>query len=243
VRRDYSDSVIELMDLPGQEESVLRCDLENIARLNGTFGARRIVARLFQRLAGDARRVTLVDVAAGYGDHARHLLDRARARGREVVVLAVDFNRTTLRIAREATPPGAKLFFIQADARRLPFRDRGAELVFCSLALHHFSGGDATRVLGEMRRVARRGMACIDLARSRLAVWAIELLTIFIIKDPMVRHDARISIRRAFNVAELTALARAAGWPGLRHMWFFWFQQAVTGRLADEIAARGEASR
>ncbi len=226
MRRDYSESEIELMDIPGQDPEALRRDLENIARLNKTFGARRIVARLFQRLAGQRERVTLVDLAAGYGDHARNLIGRSRAQGRELAVVAVDFNFDTLRIARQATPPGEKLSFVQADARKLPFRDGGADLVFCSLALHHFSENDALGVLREMRRVARVGAACVDLARSRAASWAIWLLTTFIVRDPMVRHDARLSIRRAFSVKEMKKLARRAGWLG-RHLPVPLFQQAV----------------
>ena len=62
------------------------------------------------------------------------------------------------------------MFFVQADARQLPFRTRGADLVFCSLALHHFAEGDAVRVMREMRRVGRLGIACVDLVRGRVAV-------------------------------------------------------------------------
>ncbi len=228
MRRDYSESEIELMDMPGLDREALRKDLENIAKLNRTFGARRIVARLFEKLAGSRKRVTLVDLAAGYGDHARNLIGRSRAEGRELAVVAVDFNFETLRIARGATPPGEKLSFVQADARRLPFRDGGVDLVFCSLALHHFSDDDALGVLREMRRVGRIGTACIDLARSRLAVWAIWLLTTFIVRDPTVRHDARISIRRAFSTGEMKAMAREAGW-SWRHLHVPLFQQAVMG--------------
>jgi ubiquinone/menaquinone biosynthesis C-methylase UbiE len=233
MRRQFSDSEPELMDL--QEDAEALCsDLQQIARLNRTFGARRIVARLFHRLARGMRRVTLVDLAAGYGDHARNLITQGRAQGQDVAVIAVDFNRKTLQIARQATPPDTKLFFVQADARRLPFRDRSADLVFCSLALHHFSEEDAFSVLREMKRAARAGTACVDLTRSRLAAWAIRLLTTFIVHDPMVRHDARLSIRRAFSAGEMKTLAQRAGWPKLGHIEFLWFQQAVVGHFPAE---------
>ena len=121
------------------------------------------------------------------------------------------------------------MFFVQADARQLPLRSQEADLVFCSLALHHFSDEDALTVLGEMTRVARVGAACVDLVRSRLAAIGIWLLTTFIIHDPMVRHDARLSVRRAFTAKEMNTLARRAGWPGIKQIKFLWFQQAVLG--------------
>jgi ubiquinone/menaquinone biosynthesis C-methylase UbiE len=189
------------------------------------------VESIFHQLTDPDSRLLLVDLAAGYGDHGRNLIARARERRGEVTVVAVDFQFQTLRLAREATPPGEKMFFVQADARRLPFRDQGADLAFCSLALHHFAEKDALTVLREMARIARRGLACADLVRSRLAALGIWLLTTFVVRDPMVRHDARLSVRRAFTAGELTALARRAGWTGLRQINFLWFQQAVLARV------------
>jgi ubiquinone/menaquinone biosynthesis C-methylase UbiE len=231
MQREYSEAVPELMDLPNLDENALRSDLLNLARLNRTFGGRKAVEMAFHSLARQGDKLVLVDLAAGYGDHGRNLLRRAEAARTDIAVVAVDKQFQTLQIARDATPAGQKMFFVQADARQLPFRKQGADLVFCSLALHHFADNDALTVLKEMARVGRRGTACVDLVRSRLAAFCIWLLTTFLIRDPMVRHDARLSIRRAFTGSEMKSLARRAGWPNLRQIKFFWFQQAVLARV------------
>jgi ubiquinone/menaquinone biosynthesis C-methylase UbiE len=219
------------MDLPNQDETALRSDLEHIARLNKTFGGKRAVEKIFRKLADGIERLVLVDLACGYGDHGRNLIRLGRAHRHDVTIIAVDFQFQTLQIARAATP-GQKMFFVQADARQLPFRKKGADLVFCSLALHHFHEKDASVVLREMARVARHGTACVDLLRSRLAAFCIWLLTAFIIRDPMVRHDARLSSRRAFSHEEMKSLAHQAGWSKLKQTKFFWFQQAVLARIS-----------
>lgn len=218
------------MDLPHQDKDALQKDLEHLAGLNKTFGARRAVGALFHQLTAQLRRVVLVDLASGYSDHGRNLIAKGKARKQDVTILALDFQFKTLQIARDATPRDHKMFFIQADARQLPLRTKEADLVFCSLALHHFSEKDALAVLREMTRVGRLGSACVDLVRGRLAAIGIWLLTTFIVRDPMVRHDARLSIRRAFTFDEMKTLAQRAGWPSIRQIKFFWFQQAVTGR-------------
>jgi len=219
------------MDLPNQDETVLRNDLENIARLNKTFGGRKAVEKIFHKLAHGIDRLILVDLACGYGDHGRNLIRHANAHHRDITVIAVDMQFQTLQIARSVTSSNQKMFFVQADARQLPFRKKGADLVFCSLALHHFAEKDASTVLQEMSRIARHGTACVDLLRSRLATYCIWLLTTFIIRDPMVRHDARLSARRAFSYKEMKSLAHRAGWPKLEQIKFFWFQQAITARI------------
>jgi ubiquinone/menaquinone biosynthesis C-methylase UbiE len=231
MQRDFSETRPELMDLPNQDEKALRSDLENLARLNRTFGGKKAVETIFHKLAGQTRNPVLIDLASGYGDHGRNLIRRAKARRNEITVMALDVQFQTLQIARNATPAGQKMFFVQADARQLPFRNQGADLVFCNLALHHFAEKDALTVLQEMARVGRHGTACVDLVRSRLAAFCIWLLTTFIVRDPMVRHDARLSVRRAFTGVEMKSLAHRAGWPNLKQIKFFWFQQAVLARV------------
>jgi ubiquinone/menaquinone biosynthesis C-methylase UbiE len=230
MQRDFSEDQPELMDLPDQDTDALRSDLENLARLNRTFGGKKAVETVFHALADKTRSLLLIDLASGYGDHGRNLLGICKKRSHDVTVVAVDFQFQTLQIARNATPSSKKMFFVQADARQLPFRNKAADLAFCSLALHHFAETDALTVMKEMARVGRLGTACVDLVRSRLAALSIWLLTTFIIRDPMVVHDARLSVRRAFTNAEMKSLAQQAGWPNLKQIKFFWFQQAVLAR-------------
>jgi ubiquinone/menaquinone biosynthesis C-methylase UbiE len=231
MQREFSDAVPELMDQPNLDEDALRSDLLHLARLNRTFGGKKAVETVFHKLADKGRKLLLVDLASGYGDHGRNLIHRAEISQTDITIVAVDKQFQTLQIAREATPAGQKMFFVQADARQLPFRNRGADLVFCSLALHHFAENDALTVLTEMARVGRKGAACVDLVRSRLATFCIWFLTTFLVRDPMVRHDARLSIRRAFTRPEMKSLAHQAGWTNLKQIKFFWFQQAVLARV------------
>jgi ubiquinone/menaquinone biosynthesis C-methylase UbiE len=174
---------------------------------------------------------TVVDLAAGYADQDRNLAERSHRNGAPWRLIAVDFQRPTLRLARAATPTDLPVWFVQADARRLPFRPGSVDYAFSSLALHHFSDDDAVGVLAEMRRVARRGAVCIDLVRGRLATFCIWLLTALIFRDPMTRVDARTSVRRAFTHDELLDFARRAGWGAVVQTKFFWFQQSVRARF------------
>ncbi len=227
MRREFSEDKPEIMDLPGQDENELRLDLENLGWLNRTFGGCSAVQKMFRYIAGSARRLTLIDLCSGYGDQGRNLIAHARRRNCDLAVVAVDRQFDTLRLSREATPAHQRIFFVQADARHLPFREAGADLALCSLALHHFGDQDAVTVLREMKRVSRQGAACIDLVRGRIAVFCIWLLTAVVLRNDMTRYDARLSIRRAFTHAELLALAARAGWRNLKQTKFFWFQQAV----------------
>ena len=106
--------------------------------------------------------------------------------------------------------------------------------MFCSLALHHFSESDATKVLRRCRKMATRAVLVADLERGWTAAAGVWLMTAVLYREPMTKFDARLSVRRAFSHDEFAALARAAGWSGFEHARFPIARQAIsleTGRL------------
>ena len=86
-------------------------------------------------------------------------------------------------------------------------RPAGAfDVVHASLLVHHLEPPVARAVLTEMARVARLGVVLNDLVRRRRSWLGAWLLT-----RVMTRHDAPLSVRRAYTIAEMTALLAAAG--------------------------------
>ncbi len=83
MQREFSEAQPELMDLPNLDEAALRSDLQHLERLNRTFGGRKAVETIFHKLADKSRPLVLVDLASGYGDHGRNLIQRAQARLRD----------------------------------------------------------------------------------------------------------------------------------------------------------------
>ena len=96
-----------------------------------------------------------------------------------------------------------------ADATRLPFADNIFDSAVTSMFLHHLHEADAVKALAEMGRVARRGIIASDLLRLRRSYAFITLATL--LANPMVKHDARVSIAQAFSKKEIMALRDQAG--------------------------------
>ncbi|MDE1171904.1 MAG: methyltransferase domain-containing protein [Verrucomicrobium sp.] len=225
MRRDFAADHPEWMDKDEADPAALREQLRRLEQINRWFGGHAAVRRTLRALLPRKGPAAVADLASGFGDHARLLASRRP----DCLVLAVDRHAATLHLAREATPPGLPVFFIQADLKRLPFRDGALDAAYCSLALHHFSEQDAVTVLREARRVARNA-AVVDLVRGRLAYAAVWLLTQLWMRDAATRHDGRLSVRRSFTPAEFVALARRAGWKALRWTRLPWFRQAMVSR-------------
>lgn len=197
----------ELMDDAGVDTRDLAGNFGEIEQANRHFGGVRPVVR--DVLGREAR--TVLDVGCGSGDVARALLRAAGERGITLEVTASDYSDAVLDIAR-ARSAGAPIRFERADARALPYADGAFDVATCNLALHHFEPAEAVAVLRELRRVSRLTPLVSDLVRSwagYAAAWAFAHL---IARNRLTRHDAPLSVRRAYTPAEILELAGRAGW-------------------------------
>ena len=224
--RDFDPALPEMMDRPQPVSRELEIDLANLASLNRHFGSYRLIRRFLARWLKPGDRCRILDVCTGGGDIPRLVVEWARARRIAVEIDAVDFQPSTLEIARRHSASYPEIRFRQGDARELgaggPY-----DLVFCSLALHHFDEADAVGVLRGCRAAAARAVLIADLERSTLAAAGVWLLTAILYREAMTKYDARVSVRRAFSFAELRNLARQAGWHGFGHARFAIARQAV----------------
>ncbi len=206
------------MDEPVADADELEANLRDIAFANARLGGTAPVVRALRRL--NARRV--LDVGCGAGDVPLALVHDGAERGVQVQVTCLDHSEQMLAIARRATREDPALSFVRADGGALPFPDRAFDVVTCTLALHHFDPDGARALLRELRRVARLSPVVCDLRRSPVA-FAATWLWSRTSRNRLTRHDAPLSVRRAYTPDEALALARDAGWraPRVRREPFF----------------------
>ncbi len=221
------------MDEPVADAGELEANLRDIAFANARFGGTAPVVRALRRLSASplgARRV--LDVGSGAGDVPLALVRDGARRGVQLHVTCLDHSEQMLALARRATGAYPGLSFVRADGESLPFDDGAFDVVTCTLALHHFDPDKARALLRELRRVARLSPVVCDLRRSRVA-FAATWLWSRTSRNRLTRHDAPLSVRRAYTPDEALALARDAGWraPRVRREPFF----RMT--LTDEAAA------
>jgi ubiquinone/menaquinone biosynthesis C-methylase UbiE len=190
----------ELLDLetpPPEERERIAGYLAFVNRwLGGT-------AAIDQHLRHVREPVTVLDVAAGAADIPRDLSRRHP----HLKCVAFDLSEWSLALAGDVPR-------IRGDVHRFPFRDRSVDYVITTHFFHHLTDEQIVAVLREFDRVARRGIVVNDLLRNRRALFWIKLLTLG--ANRYVKYDGPQSVRKAFTVAEMEALARRAGLDWLR---------------------------
>lgn len=210
-------STAEILDGSSWTDEELRLNLRDIRRVNRFGGGTAAVVRELPALTDDIspkQSITILDVATGSADIPIAIAEWAATRNRVVQLTVSDWSEEILAVARVQVGARPGFEFARFDARALSLPDRSVDLALCSMALHHFEPDEAVLVLAEMKRVARIGCVVNDLTRSRSGhLTAIATSRLFT-RNRLTRHDAPLSVLRAYTVHELTDLLAKAGWDG-----------------------------
>jgi hypothetical protein len=202
----------ELLDgdaVPAGEAEASLADIEWVHhRLGGRSLVHRRLIPLLATLGAPGIRLSVLDLGCGSGHVGRDLVEAAAARGIRLHLLGIDRKVSHARLAARGST-------VAADAFRLPFQDRGVGVVLSTLFLHHFSPGEAARLLAESRRVAASAVVVLDLTRHRLALAAISAVGPVAFRSRLSVADGKTSVRQAYTSDEVAAIA-APVLPGAR---------------------------
>lgn len=206
MRRLAIDEAVELLDDPALAAAERDRSLAELDRVNRVLaGGLPLRRTLLPRLGRWPSARLVLDLGTGSGRIAGALARTAARRGAPLRVVGLDRQLGHLLAGRRAGVPQLR---VVGEAAVLPFCDGAFEWSFSTLFFHHFDGSANRRVLAEMRRVARRGVAVVDLRRSRVAAWGVRLLLPLLGAGRVTRNDGRVSTARAWSLAEVAELVR-----------------------------------
>ena len=187
----------ELLDSASAADAAL--NLRDIAFLNRWFGGHAILRRSLRAVAQPHEKLTIADIGAASGDHARI----AKATLPQATVISLDLQPRNLALA-----PDPRLI---ADAFALPFKHQSIDIVTTALFLHHFTDQQIIELLRSFRSIAKRAVIVQDLERHPIAHAFLPATKAVFRWHPLTVHDGSISVAAAFTKNELAALLEAAG--------------------------------
>jgi SAM-dependent methyltransferase len=207
--------VPEIMDDPSLEVERLHGALHGIRRINFVSRSASTLWSPIRELAQctGLRTLGVFDVGSGLGDVLCGLWRLARRGGVALDIEGSDCSPRAVRFAAQfAAARRAPLRFRRLDAVREPLPE--ADVVTCSLFLHHLNDDDALQVLRSMRASAGKLVLVNDLRRCAWGMGLAHAVTPFLTRSPVVHTDSVRSVNAAFTVRELAELARRAGMAG-----------------------------
>ena len=156
----------------------------------------------------------------------------------EVQLIGVDRNPHATAAAAAATPGDAPIRYLTADVFDL-LRDLPIDVVVSALFAHHLDDVRVVRFLRWMEDRARVGWLINDLHRHRVPWLVAQHGARLLGMHRFVRHDAPLSVARAFDRRDWLRLLEAADLapPATTVVWRFPFRFAV-GRIKRACRAR-----
>ncbi len=229
-RFDSRSGDAELMDVPGLDPLELAETLGQLAVINRFLGGHAATLHGLSRLLPAGRReIEVLDVGSGGGDSARRVVEWAGRRGIAARVHGIDLSAESVAFARRTGAGSPGLEFTTSDLFDLPMT-RKYDVVHAALVLHHLSDEMAAAALAKMFALSRFGVVINDLHRHPAAYEAIKWLTALLSKNRLIRHDAPLSVLRAFRRADLQDLARRAGLSAVEISWRWPFRWVMVAR-------------
>jgi SAM-dependent methyltransferase len=223
----------ELMDAEAVDLATFAACLRDLERINRWTGAYRITLGWLDRLQAvhGVRRLVVLDVGSGHGDMLRAIAAWGAARSLALDLIGVDRNPHTAAAAAQATPPALPIRYLSADVFDLPPSLR-PDVVISALFAHHLDDAALVRFLRWMEARARCGWLINDLHRHAVPYWIARWTPALLRMNRLVRHDAAVSVARAFARPDLQRLLDQAGLaaPPTAVRWRFPFRYAV-GRI------------
>ncbi len=205
----------EIMDSPTLDPAEHLRALAGLRRINQASGT---VDAMLRPILGWARErglkeIQMLDVACGGGDVPIGVAEALQRAGLRVELTLSDRSGVALEeCQRLAARNKITADVLPADAvAGLP--REGFDLVTNSLFLHHLERPEAVRVLGNMREAARGdGLVLISDLRRSVGGWLLAWAGCRVLSRSRVVHfDGPVSVRAAWTVEELHAMARDAG--------------------------------
>ena len=157
------------------------------------------------------RSFSILDVGAGSGELLRVAAQWARDTDRSASLIGLELKERSAQAILEASADFPEISSLQGSGLMLPFPDAAVDYVISSLTLHHFDDEGAVNLLGEMGRVARRGIFVIDLHRNPVAYFFYTTLGHLFLHNRLIREDGALSILKSFTPDELEKLGQQAG--------------------------------
>jgi hypothetical protein len=179
--------------------------------------------------------VRVLDLGAGGCTLPEMMVHWGRRANIALQILALDLRFAHLQWAQRRLPRASEITLIQGDVLAPPLAEGSVDIVISSLFVHHFTEQALTRLLPVWVGLARRSLIMTDLVRHPAPYWFMKAASPVFARSAITRHDAAVSIRRAYRPQELQSIAAAAGFPQARVYAAFPYRMTlVIDRTASE---------
>lgn len=217
----------ELMDTEIASFEQFRQCLRELETINGWTWAYRPTLRWLKRI-GHSKHLSIIwDVGSGGGDMLRRIIRHQAGYTPGTKLIGIDLNPWAQKAA-EAWSHDLPIHFKTGDI----FDSESAQnsdVIISSLFAHHLNDEQLVQYLRWMELHSTVGWFINDLHRHWLPYYFIKATTHLLSRNRFIKHDAAVSVSRAFTRADWVRLLELAAIPAecVRIRWYLPFRYCV----------------
>ncbi len=200
----------ELMDdfhLRGKE---LRKNLDELEAINHWLGAKKALLKALNLLYKKNkhifrhRRLVIADLACGSGDMLRAMSRWAVSKRIKIQLIGIDINPFMIEYAIQKSIAYPNIHYRTMDILSTEFKQLEFDIISLNSCCHHFNQFELSQLLQQLPEQIHLAIIINDLHRHWLAYYGAKIFTKIFHFSSLAKHDAPLSVLRAFRKQELT---------------------------------------
>jgi 2-polyprenyl-3-methyl-5-hydroxy-6-metoxy-1,4-benzoquinol methylase len=224
----------ELMDDLNVSGGALHQALRELDAINYVLGGNYVTLNGLSQMLDSMntqKEICIADLGCGSGDMLSLIRRLLVKRDIDAKLIGIDANPNVVQYARNHTPPSCDIHFECLNILSEEFKKKKFDIVTGTLFFHHFTTDELIIIFKHLKRQGSTGLIINDIHRHWLAYYSIKWLTGLLSRTPMVRHDAPVSVLRAFKKSELVDILHRSGIVDYRIRWCWAFRWQVIARF------------
>jgi 2-polyprenyl-3-methyl-5-hydroxy-6-metoxy-1,4-benzoquinol methylase len=202
-KRSTQPEIMDDFEMKGDE---LKRTLRDLDKVNAWLGGNKITLQGVEYLLEHSNfqaPLKIIDVGCGNGSLLKEVAELGRKRGLKMELLGVDANTNAMEIARENTASFPEINFAALDVFSEEFNTQKADIILCTLTLHHFTDHQIELLMRKFVDMVNLGVVVNDLQRSKTAYYLFKAFCAVFISNEVNKLDGLTSILRSFKKEDL----------------------------------------
>ena len=229
-------SCSEIMDDLWSSGGDLNQALRELDAINYVLGGNYVTLNGVMKLISTRAdsRLHIADLGCGSGDMLKRMRSLLEKRHVDAVLTGIDANPNVISFAAAHTPTTCRINYESENIFSEGFRTRKFDIVTATLFFHHLTDEQLIGFLKQLKGQVSKGIVMNDIHRNWFSYYAIKWLTQLFSRSRMVKHDAPVSVLRAFRKRDIIDILQRAGMLNYRIKWCWAFRWQVVVRF-DEV--------
>lgn len=219
----------ELMDDLNLASDALKQNLRELEMVNTYLGGYKVtLSALIKLKLRKDRKYRLLDIGSGAGDMLKQMAKWAERNQLNIEFIGIDANQFMVDYATNACSEFANISFLRKNIFETKTEDLKADIVTMNLFCHHFSNEELSQIINRISHSEAKVIIINDLHRHPLAYYSIWFLTRLFNGSYLVKHDAPLSVKRAFKRNEIRKIFVNTSFKDVTIVWNWAFRWQVS---------------